>query len=836
MKKTLLYIFAAALASLLTLQSCGLEEPFHGPQNGITEGTVEFVARPASYNNHNVTTKADGGFDDAAIHNAFIILFNADGKRILFEEINIAKGQFSVKIDRSLGNVTACVLANVPKNFAEEIIGLTNLNPGTNDNQYINTAVIDIPEYQSGTPMGVPKIDHDNDPNTASKACIPMFGQSSGPIDLSNYTTPYQIEVKRLFAKVTVNLTLQLTGLTDYESAIQALTHYQVNTVKLYNLPQRVNLVESNSESPWYNIKGMYSETPMQVSANSTKVYNNIEGQLLNTIYTCSCYVPEFYLSPKSPVTDDQRFKPKNYPDNTFPIYIQLEGRYNKYSISSADINYKVYLGGDPIDDFSLARNTHYINDLTIQNTNNNDADQTNIDHRVSTITINNPVAKAGKAANCYVISQPGDYRFPAYMGAYNDLTDAVSCEGGVDVEILVNNAQYEGYSDITSINISSESYDPVTNMISFSVASAPIINVVPNGNVVIALVDKEKTDASRKIIWSWHLWFYSDFSGGNESDWATIGTQTYPNNKQMMDRNLGAYMETSSISEGLGLYYRYNDKNPYIGSAYIGGGVNGTATFDPANDSNTNDNTKAVHDPCPPGYRVPEVSEWPSATPKHVNLDFTGLFGSTGVMLFYDQQNLSNDVYYPYSGYRSGTQVQYKIQEDREYTTPSSYTVTDSDKDVQIKSGTGWRDKEQTGIRTTTTTTYYHYVYTVPIASTFGYLLGQDKALYYENTEDKIDLAYTNMHVLSCKARDHVKVENVKRSRRLITTSWDLISWETVNTISEGYGDEYTVTSHSSFTLNQAAINRTEEKDKISSTSATPNSSYGYQIRCIKE
>ena len=112
---------------------------------------------------------------------------------------------------------------------------------------------------------------------------------------------------------------------------------------------------------------------------------------------------------------------------------------------------------------------------------------------------------------------------------------------------------------------------------------------------------------------------------------------------------------------------------------------------------------------------------------------------------------------------------------------------------------------------------------------------MGQDKALYYENTEDKIE-AYTNMHVLSCKAIDHVKVENVKRSRTFITTAWDLIQWQSVSTISESDGVEYTVTDHRSFTLNQAAINNTENKTKIVSASATPNSSHGYQIRCIKE
>ena len=845
MNKIILNIFFHALAALLCLSSCALEEPIDTPQN--SDGYIEFVARAVGYNNQMVETKSAADNFEKAVYNCFFLLFdNETGDRLntpvnLVGDNAITLPTQLVRLDKvNATSVTACFIANVPVDFVSNIIGLNRPsgveNNETNNNKYLNTAVLSGITYGTEDNFGKPFIDLDGATGTAaSVACVPMFEKVE--VTLPSSSQKIQIPLKRLFAKVTANLKVALTDLSDFEATIQTGTHYKLTDVNLYNLPSKVKLVEdSSSESEWRTSAGLYSSTPLRNSNINTQIYNNSEEG-----YSCSFYVPEFYLNPISNPTQQQEFKPKNFPNGenqtprTYPVYMQLEGSFVKYSISSSTITYQIYLGGDPVDDFSLARNTHYINDLTIQNTNKNNQDQNNLDHRVSTNVINNPVAKAQKTANCYVISQPGEYRFPAYMGAYNHLHDAVPCEGGVDVEILVNKAQFDG-SSVSAINISNEAYDPVTNMISFSVASAPVINVVPNGNVVIALLDRPRTNPDRQVIWSWHLWFSTDFSGGNESEWATIRTQKYPNAKEFMDRNLGANIATSSAVEGLGLYYRFNNKNPFIESAYIGGGVNGTATFNPANDSNQDDDTKAVHDPCPPGYRVPKFDEWPSATPKHVNLDVTGLFGSSGVMLFYDQANLANDVYYPYSGYRSGTQVQYKTQDDREYTTPSTYTVTESDDDVEIKSGTKWNDKEQTGIRTTTTTTYYNYVYTVPIASTSGYLLGQDKALYYENTEDKIDIAYTNMHVLRCNAIDHVKVENVKRSRRSITTAWGLIPWESVSTISEEDGEEYTVTNHRSFTLNQPAINNTENKTRLVSTYATPDSSHGYQIRCIKE
>lgn len=858
MRNKILNIFFHALAASkghilalvfgLAITSCGLEEPYGGLKNN--EGVIEFVARPVGFNDQIVDTKATVAEGDleTKIYSCYFLVFDTttgtgNGKLIHCSD-NLVTGTTPITSippqrlnisKKGVKTVKACFIVNVPKNF---IYNETNDTPLLNNLTALNAAVLGPEHFSYATnsatvPMGTPQMTING---VSGVKCIPAFGMTSSDINLeSGAAAPVQITIKRLFAKVSVNLKVALAGLSDFESAIQALTHYEVQTLKLYNIPTKVKLVEDNvTESAWRTATSQYTTTPMQKSRINTQIYNNSDNG-----YSYYFYVPEFYLDPIADPTQKQEFKPKNYPDSdsyrTYPVYIQIEGSFVKYSINSATINYKIYLGGNNIDNFSIARNTHYTNDLTILNTNKNSQDQNNLDHRVTTTTINNPVAKAGKAANCYVISAPGDYSFPAYMGAYNNLQYAVPCEGGVDVEILVNKAQFDG-SSVSAINISNEAYDPVTNMISFSVASEPVINVVPNGNVVIALLDRPRTNPDRQVIWSWHLWFSTDFSGGNESEWATIRTQKYPNAKEFMDRNLGANIATSSAVEGLGLYYRFNNKNPFIESAYIGGGVNGTATFNPANDSNQDDDTKAVHDPCPPGYRVPKFDEWPSATPKHVNLDVTGLFGSSGVMLFYDQANLANDVYYPYSGYRSGTQVQYKTQDDREYTTPSTYTVTESDDDVEIKSGTKWNDKEQTGIRTTTTTTYYNYVYTVPIASTSGYLLGQDKALYYENTEDKIDIAYTNMHVLRCNAIDHVKVENVKRSRRLITTAWGLIPWESVSTISEEDGEEYTVTNHRSFTLNQAAINNTENKTRLVSTYATPDSSHGYQIRCIKE
>lgn len=681
MRNKILNIFFHALAASkghilalvfgLAITSCGLEEPYGGLKNN--EGVIEFVARPVGFNDQIVDTKATVAEGDleTKIYSCYFLVFDTttgtgNGKLIHCSD-NLVTGTTPITSippqrlnisKKGVKTVKACFIVNVPKNF---IYNETNDTPLLNNLTALNAAVLGPEHFSYATnsatvPMGTPQMTING---VSGVKCIPAFGMTSSDINLeSGAAAPVQITIKRLFAKVSVNLKVALAGLSDFESAIQALTHYEVQTLKLYNIPTKVKLVEDNvTESAWRTATSQYTTTPMQKSRINTQIYNNSDNG-----YSYYFYVPEFYLDPIADPTQKQEFKPKNYPDSdsyrTYPVYIQIEGSFVKYSINSATINYKIYLGGDNIDNFSIARNTHYTNDLTILNTNKNSQDQNNLDHRVTTTTINNPVAKAGETANCYVISKPGEYHFPAYMGAYKSLEDAIPCEGGDYAKIIKNVAQYKSdqVDKITNINISGEAYDPITNMVSFKVAPVSesintLKNLVPNGNVVIALMDDNGTTGENEkgddtIIWSWHLWFVSDFSG-NESEWATIGSETYPNGSVVMDRNLGAVSATITLlnqSEAIGAYYKYGRKEPFIDGAYWGGGTNGTNTWDPAGDANVADNTKAINDPCPPGYKIPNMGVWQNFTPTKSHDALLGGF------LFY--RSGSTSIYYPYSGY----------------------------------------------------------------------------------------------------------------------------------------------------------------------------------------
>ena len=644
MKKTLLYIFAAALASmaLFGLQSCGLEEPYFGSQEDPSAGVVEFIARPASYHSHDVTTKADGNpstFEDDEIHNAFLLVFNQDGQRLLCEEIrlNAEDGGLSAKIDRSLGNVTACVLANVPASFAKGIIGTTN--PGSASvNQYLNTAVLDLTYNSSASDiLGVPVLDLDNDTSTPAVPCIPMIGQTEEAIDLSTNKSVIQINLTRLFAKVSVELKLNIPSLPNYDR-----TRFELDSYRLVNLPLKVSLLHQNKESSWVKESGSFAGENSHVVSNiQYKIFNNsynLAGDQQKK-YTFNIYVPEYQLESLPSTTPNygkQEYKPKMYDSlNKKAVHIVLKGSYIPSSGSSTDLDYSVFLGENESTNFTMNRNVHYTNLLTITGIQKNadNTDEALIDHRVKK-SDGDMVSMFGEVANCYLISKEGEYSFPAYKGAFK--ADVLSKEylcNGNRAEIIYESGETDIVfddedGDGNPINVKTDADG--TKVIGFKLSK-----VGADGNVIIAMYDD-----NGDIEWSWHMWFVTGLQlGGNKTGYFQMRTQSMPdaNGKEMIDRNLGVVTRgLESLLPGTlnGTYYKYGRKEPYLGTKYQGGGE--SDKYDWSGDG------KSRTDPCPPGYRVPTSSVWNVNTGATHNAILTSF-------LYWDGDP---DVYYPYSNY----------------------------------------------------------------------------------------------------------------------------------------------------------------------------------------
>ena len=263
--------------------------------------------------------------------------------------------------------------------------------------------------------------------------------------------------------------------------------------------------------------------------------------------------------------------------------------------------------------------------------------------------------------ANTYIVSSSGTYSFPTVKGNKSESVGSVAFAEvlwetfGTDEKVfrgsLVSGTKYEN------------------GKVYFKTADS-----YREGNAVIVA-----KDASRTILWSWHIWLTDEPQG-----------QVYYNNAgTMMDRNLGATSATPGDVGALGLLYQWGRKDPFLGSSSISSNTmakstltwpsavssdssNGTiayavehpTTFITYNSNNydwhytgssSTDNTrwqseKTIYDPCPAGWRVPDGGSngvW----------NVAGFSGTT-----YDDTNKGisfsisspSTTWYPASGYRS--------------------------------------------------------------------------------------------------------------------------------------------------------------------------------------
>lgn len=222
----------------------------------------------------------------------------------------------------------------------------------------------------------------------------------------------------------------------------------------------------------------------------------------------------------------------------------------------------------------------------------------------------------AAETANCYIVTKPGVYTFKATKG-----TSAEALASIGSVELLWetwNNAE-----EVTANSVIS-AVDFEKDQVYFRVAEG-----YHPGNAVIAA----RNDMGA-IMWSWHIW-------APETE---VTTNLYTlSRRETMDRNLGALVAATAegaTPEALGMFYQWGRKDPFVGvgdfttkeaakvagekmSLYGGQMSTAKTTKNPTvfADFEGNWNTspseglwgssKGVHDPCPPGYRIPYRSEY---------------------------------------------------------------------------------------------------------------------------------------------------------------------------------------------------------------------------------
>ncbi len=414
------------------------------------------------------------------------------------------------------------------------------------------------------------------------------------------------------------------------------------NTIYFYNLCGIITFVV-DGEFDSYEFVGNNGET---VGYNNycTNLYIKDDGTLNEG------FVYSSKVTPLTVVTGDV------VPDASTLNYICVPGGVNL----TDGFTIKFYDGVDlvkvakSVKGVNLARNSY----LPLGNITSHLKDYvapTSSDHKSEIPTGSATNLAASEPANCYVISSPGTYSFPAVQG--NSTTPAGEVFG---VELL-----WETYNNAEAVTANSviAKVDFEDNVIYFQTPSA-----LKPGNALIAA-----KGSNGKILWSWHIWI-------PENEIQTINESTVFDTP-VMDRNLGALDKATTSDASLktyGMYYQWGRKDPFPGSAAVSNNVFSTVagpvstntaiqtptTFYTAaeHDSEGNwneenittlwqDGGKTKYDPCPPGYRVPLFDETKILWEKNNDnwtYDWTVQYAKTAAY----------DVVFPLAGWKSGSSV----------------------------------------------------------------------------------------------------------------------------------------------------------------------------------
>lgn len=335
-----------------------------------------------------------------------------------------------------------------------EIESGTRINPGEtrNPNPYKITCLADLQKW-----VYAPKLRtaEGTDITQLPKAGMPMIGMLKG-VDLSKASGNTIIPMKALMARVDIRVTLD----PNQESTDGRLPQLTIKEYGVMNMPTTVPYTMpdiNNNEAT--DVSGKIEKEVKVTLENPIVINKNTHDQDVFTYYTYEniqypdkgairadgthAYNDDGVLTFPAGVTtakEKQRWKPTiAYKDRASAMV--LRGSYVTHQGLTYEAEFKVFMGQNTIDDFTVKRNHKYVNNITIHGLDyvrNSDDNTYTFDGRVNVKT-DNPVYLAivnERKVDAHASVRPMDVWFLLRENADGTLNENVDWESEVELTI----------------------------------------------------------------------------------------------------------------------------------------------------------------------------------------------------------------------------------------------------------------------------------------------------------------------------------------------------------------------------------------------------------------
>lgn len=333
-----------------------------------------------------------------------------------------------------------------------EIESGTRINPGEtrNPNSYKITCLADLQKW-----VYAPKLRtaEGTDITQLPKAGMPMIGMLKG-VDLSKASGNTVIPMKALMARVDIRVTLD----PNQESTDGRLPQLTIKEYGVMNMPTTVPYTMpdiNNNEAT--DVSGKIEKEVKVTLENPIVINKNTHDQDVFTYYTYEniqypdkeakrpdgspAYQDGKLTFPQGVAEKDkQRWKPTIAQKDRASAMV-LRGSYITHQGLTYEAEFKVFMGQNTIDDFTVKRNHKYVNNITIHGLDyvrNSDDNTYTFDGRVNVKT-DNPVYLAivnERKVDAHASVRPMDVWFLLRENADGTLNENVDWESEVELTI----------------------------------------------------------------------------------------------------------------------------------------------------------------------------------------------------------------------------------------------------------------------------------------------------------------------------------------------------------------------------------------------------------------